>query len=457
MGMPPCGAALLSDGRVLVLRESAVALYDPATGTFRAAVDDESDSDLPLYSRAAELPDGRVVLAGAFGDVAVFDPHAETVTALDVRPEGQSSTANNLVPIVLPDGQAMLFASIGSLNAFSLDVSNDNMRDVASASHGGEVIAAFLDGGNVIVASRGWVDVYDTATEKFTASTSVRVLDNDGASVTMLRDGKLLVAGGLGFGFSGDVPMSDAFVVDPVTGSFQSTGSMSTGRAHHGAALLDDGRVLVVGGHAGSSLDRTPTNVFTPGAELYDPDSGTFVDVPAPLGRRREVIAVALPGDRVLAFGDASFEGDKYTVDATSAELFAIGTKFGIPLDCCSQPHDISVLEAVSAVSAWNDQGAQLMARITLPPGAAKGLESVHLTLDGSTVTAFPNGTEPKTAQMPPDTCVDHGCEYTIPLAVDLNADRLTGLSAWVNFTYSADAPASAADISITIELAEHP
>jgi hypothetical protein len=46
---------------------------------------------------------------------------------------------------------------------------------------------------------------------------------------------------------------------DPATGKFTSTGSMSSARSEHAATLLNDGRVLIVGG----TDDAT--------AELYQP------------------------------------------------------------------------------------------------------------------------------------------------------------------------------------------
>jgi hypothetical protein len=56
---------------------------------------------------------------------------------------------------------------------------------------------------------------------------------------------------------------------------------------------------------------------------------------------------------------------------------------------------------------------------------------------------------------MPPTTCADDGCEYEIPLSVDLGTSRLTSVTAWVVFSYRGETPAPAADIAITLELAE--
>jgi N-acetylneuraminic acid mutarotase len=55
--------------------------------------------------------------------------------------------------------------------------------------------------------------------------------------------------------------LADAALYDPSTGTWGSAGSMANARSAYTASLLEDGRVLVVGG-AGISV------------EAYDPASG---------------------------------------------------------------------------------------------------------------------------------------------------------------------------------------
>ena len=63
--------------------------------------------------------------------------------------------------------------------------------------------------------------------------------------------------------------MATAELYDPRSGTFSPTGSMAAARTVHTAALLADGRVLVVGG----SVDFSST-AFT-SAQLYDPGTGS--------------------------------------------------------------------------------------------------------------------------------------------------------------------------------------
>lgn len=63
-------------------------------------------------------------------------------------------------------------------------------------------------------------------------------------TATLLRNGKVLVAGGS----SGGNVTASAELYDPETGTFEATSSMSTARGGLTATLLLDGRVLIVGG-----------------------------------------------------------------------------------------------------------------------------------------------------------------------------------------------------------------
>src|SRR6185503_16057201 len=58
--------------------------------------------------------------------------------------------------------------------------------------------------------------------------------DHKGYSATLLRDGRVLVAGGGG--------LSSAEIFDPASRTWSPTGSMTRARAGHEATLLSDGR-----------------------------------------------------------------------------------------------------------------------------------------------------------------------------------------------------------------------
>src|SRR3990170_4104235 len=84
----------------------------------------------------------------------------------------------------------------------------------------------------------------------------------DGHTATLLPDGTVLVAGGVGT--SGELASAELY--DPRSGTWVPTGNMIETRFTHTATLLRDGTVLVAGGFSGGGSGSTPAS-----AELYDP------------------------------------------------------------------------------------------------------------------------------------------------------------------------------------------
>jgi hypothetical protein len=111
------------------------------------------------------------------------------------------------------------------------------------------------------------IRLYDTS-----APTSSMTYARSSETVTLLADGRVLVAGG-----SNDATGTyTAEVFDPSTETFSLLDStMSWGRIHHCAVTLPDNRVVLVGGWAMTwlpvlSLDLPPT------VDVFDPTTNTF-------------------------------------------------------------------------------------------------------------------------------------------------------------------------------------
>ncbi len=115
-------------------------------------------------------------------------------------------------------------------------------------------------------------ELYDPRTRTFTATGSM--MPRGGHTATLLPNGKVLIAGGgrVSTGSLADPALASAELYDPDTGTFRATGKMSTPRYGATATLLNNGKVLIAGGfYRGQGYCCFPI-----GAELYDPDTGTF-------------------------------------------------------------------------------------------------------------------------------------------------------------------------------------
>jgi hypothetical protein len=112
------------------------------------------------------------------------------------------------------------------------------------------------------------IEIYDPATGQSSVTDTLPAGGGGADIVISLRDGHVLVAGGqlaTDLNQEEDV-LRDAWLVDPTTGSLSPTLPMTVRRAGFGAALLPDGRVLVVGGWDGPGLEA-----ITDTAEVYVP------------------------------------------------------------------------------------------------------------------------------------------------------------------------------------------
>ena len=110
-------------------------------------------------------------------------------------------------------------------------------------------------------------------------------------SSTSLADGRVLIAGGF-FQYrvgGGDCPgcrvysaTASADIYDPGTGKFTPVGDMNFARGLHQAVLLNDGRILLVGGAGQMTYDPSQAFPLVPAEhrvtmEIFDPATNSFV------------------------------------------------------------------------------------------------------------------------------------------------------------------------------------
>jgi N-acetylneuraminic acid mutarotase len=242
---------------------------------------------------ATLLPDGKVLVAGGDGLVEgvstasaeLYDPStgAWTATGTMLTPR-QDATAT-----LLPDGKVLVAGGGRQATEFTW---------LASA------------------------ELYDPGTGAWTA-TGTMLTPRQGGTATLLRDGKVLVAGGWANGSasaSGPV-LASAELYDPGSGTWSVTGSMVRPRAGHTATLLPDGKVLVAGGN-----NPTETVSVLASAELYDPGSGSWTATANMLTTGVGFTATLLLDGEVLVAGGLVSTGGLSSAELTSAELYDPGS-----------------------------------------------------------------------------------------------------------------------------------
>ena len=262
-------ATLLADGRVLIVgglsSQSEAEIYDPSTDTFTAAA---SLNDHRCYHSATRLADGRVLIAGgqrqdppiyapvSIASSEVYDPGTDTFTIVGPLSNTRTGHEANL----LEDGRVLV-------------------------TGGGRTTTA---GSGVALDS---AEIFAPTTSTFTPLTATMSSTRVGHSATLLRSGRVLIAGGI-IGAS-----LAAEVFDPATESFTTVGQLNYGRSSHTATLLPDGRVLLAGGFVAIGPVTTAT------AEIYDPASAQFTMAGDMGATRQQFTSTLLPSGLVLAAG----------------------------------------------------------------------------------------------------------------------------------------------------------
>jgi len=154
--------------------------------------------------------------------------------------------------------------------------------------------------------------LFDPEKNTFTSTGSLLAARADHIAVP-LENGKVLIAGGMGPGWSF---LASAEVYDPVTGRFSPTGAMTMPRESHAAVRLLNGRVLIVGGHNGQRRNLT----LLASAEIYDPATGMFGHAGAMRVPRHKHDPILLPVGQILITGCADDRDDRGVYNST--ELF---------------------------------------------------------------------------------------------------------------------------------------
>jgi subtilase family serine protease len=210
---------------------------------------------------------------------------------------GNRAGASQLASAVVYDPK---FGAVGPMNS-------TRTNQTATKLLTGEVLIAGGQTNTEGLPATASADLYSPVSRTFSALPPMSSPRHQ-HTATLLNDGRVLIVGGQTSFMGGQ--LATAEIYNPATHSFSSAGSMSTARTNHTATLLPNGRVLITGGIVSGA-----TGLAT--AELYDPATNTFVPTGAMSRDRFNHSATLLPNGRVLIAGGRSAGAITY-----SAELY---------------------------------------------------------------------------------------------------------------------------------------
>jgi hypothetical protein len=184
--------------------------------------------------------------------------------------------------------------------------------------------ATLLNNGTVLIAggcvgcspgvsgtSLSDAEIYNPSTGMFTATGSMTTI-REYHTAALLTNGMVLISGGLAAGVS----LGSAELYDPTAKTFTATGSLNNARYFHAATLLNDGTVLVTGGGANGGLAA---------AEIYNPSGRVFTGTASNMTSARFAhTATLLNGGMVLLSGGNS-SGSAELYDPAAQTFTAVG------------------------------------------------------------------------------------------------------------------------------------
>jgi len=336
-------ATLLPDRRVLIAgggsgNDSILAsaeIYDPDTGTFRAA------APMTVARRmhsATLLPDDRVLIVGGYGaggalaSAELFDPRTGTFTVTG----SLSNARGGHTAILLSTGKVLIVGGYG-FNSYP-NVAPAELYDPVSGTFasGGDYVgqggcdfcapSVLLSDGAVLFPGQYPAQLYDPARDAFSPA---GMMHQELSTAALLPNGKVLFAGGAPIG-----RVADAELYDPATRTFIATGSMASRRVWHSLTLLPSGMVLAAGGETDSCTERSCVFAGSvASAELYDPSAGAFVATGSMTMPRETHTATVLGNGNLLIAGGVSYGGIGIYYGATaSAELYSPDVQLPAPM-----------------------------------------------------------------------------------------------------------------------------
>lgn len=292
-------ATVLKNGKILICGGTAAAvtvgtalLYDPVARTYAPA----GTLAVPRHGhQATRLNDGNVLVTGGWSSASgqqlasseLYNWLARTWTLL---PAQMSSRRQDHTATLTGNGNVLL---VGGFGGTQPNVSN------------------ILD----------TIEIYDLASQSFSAISHKMQAHRMGHTATMLPTGVILIAGGQ----DANGPVKQAETYDPAHPPFAPVGELTVPRALHTATLLPDGSVLLAGGFGPQGIHQS--------ADRFS--GATFSAIGNMASARAGHAAVDLGEGQVLICGGENAGGPLASVELYhhSRGVFETGGTMATPRD----------------------------------------------------------------------------------------------------------------------------
>jgi hypothetical protein len=391
-GRVEAAGTLLSDGRVLVAGgiseqimmggTTSAEVFDPTTSTWTSIAPTKAGR---IYAELVTLSGGAVL----FGDATMVQNEAigerwdaATDTWSDLPAPASWTSSSTVSDAVSLGGDRVLVLMstrdldvIGNVRASVFDANSSTWEDAGTLAEPrlGAALAALADGRVLAIGGHTpgqSIDDYGTAmssTELFDPSTKqwstgpTLSVPRYAPQAALLADGRVLVVGGgRAHGRIEASQDASAEIVDLAAGTSAPTGEMRFPRSHTTVVALDDGRVLAAGGVTDGRCPALSTS------EVYDPATGSWQETTAMARPRIRPVAVSLPDGRALLVGGGRNDDCTYG-GATDAELYQASTQ----VDEDAAPPGAA--RVASGGGSGSDGGGMPVAALVLAAAVAAG------------------------------------------------------------------------------------
>ena len=282
----------------------------------------------PRYQHVATLlPDGKVLIAGGykegipnFTDVSnrhisaeIFDPVTGTSSPTGNMTVGRSTDHG----ILLPDGLVLIIPRYHDFPIEIYDPHAARFNAVAKIPWYPPITTVnLLQSGKIFVTTQQHTAVFDPVASAFSPIVALEKTRKN-HTATLLKDGRVLIVGGTRGGIDNELTGRN-LIYEPSSNAFAEAGDLQVDRIFHKAVLLQDGRVLIIGGIAGEGP-------FVHTAEMYDPETNAFS--PAGVSAIDPLAATLLPSGKVLLM--RSINGDIALYNPATHEFSPTGHSIG--------------------------------------------------------------------------------------------------------------------------------